>query len=81
MHLPTSIANPVTGGGAQSDQLTSATTSVGTLLGLATSPSGTVTIGNQTVALDLQAMSLTDIKTAIDGAAPAGVYYIYIIHI
>lgn len=69
----TSIANPVTGGGAQSDQLTSATTSVGTLLGLATSPSGTVTIGNQTVALDLQAMSLTDIKTAIDGAAPAGV--------
>ena len=69
----TSIANPVTGGGAKSDQLTSATTTVGTLLGLASPPSGTVTIGNQNVAIDLQAMSLTDIKAAIDAAAPAGV--------
>ncbi len=69
----TSIATPVTGGGAKSDQLTSATTAVGILLGLASSPSGTVTVGNQTVTIDLATMSLTDIKDAIDTAGPAGV--------
>lgn len=67
-----SIANPVTGG-AQSDQLTSATTAVGTLQGLASSPSGSVTVGNQSVTIDLVTMSLSDIKTAIDTAGPAGV--------
>ena len=68
----TSIKNPVTGGG-QSDQFTSSTTSVGSLLGLASSLSGTVTIGDQTVAIDLGTDSLSDIKTAIDAAAPTGV--------
>lgn len=68
----TSIGNPISGG-TQSDQFTSSTTAVSTLLGLATSPSGTVTIGDQTVSIDLLSTSLTDIKNAIDAAAPTGV--------
>ena len=48
-------------------------TAVGTLLGLTTPPAGTVTIGDQTVAIDLATDSLDDIKASIDAAAPTGV--------
>ena len=48
-------------------------TAVGTLLGLTTPPAGTVTIGDQTVAIDLATNSLDDIKASIDAAAPTGV--------
>ena len=68
----TSIKNSVSGGG-QTDQFTSGTTVLGTLLGLTGSLSGNVTIGNKTVAIDLATMSLSDVKDAIDAAAPAGV--------
>ncbi len=53
--------------------LESRTTAVGTLLGQTTPPSGTVTIGDQTVAVDLATDSLDDIKTNIEAAAPTGV--------
>ena len=49
------------------------TTAVGTLLALSSPPSGTVTIGDQTVAIDLSTDSLDDIKSKIDAAAPTGV--------
>jgi flagellar hook-associated protein 3 FlgL len=49
------------------------TTAVGTLLGLSAPPSGTVTIGDQTVSIDLATDSLGDIKTKIETAAPTGV--------
>lgn len=68
----TSLKNAITGG-AQSDQQVSSTTAVGSLLGVNSSPSGTVTIGDQTVAIDLSTDSLQDIKDAIDAAAPTGV--------
>ena len=68
----TSLKNAITGG-AQSDQLVSSTTAVGSLLGVNTSPTGTVTIGDQTVAIDLATDSLQDIKDAIDAAGPTGV--------
>ena len=67
-----SIKNSVSGGG-QTDQLSSATTTIGTLIGLTGGLSGNVTIGDQSVAIDLDTMSLTDIKNAIDTAAPTGV--------
>ena len=49
------------------------TTAVGTLLGQTTPPAGTVTIGDQTVAIDLATDSLDDIKANIEAAAPTGV--------
>ena len=49
------------------------TTAVGTLLQLGAPPAGTVTIGDQTVAIDLAVDSLDDIKSKIDTAAPTGV--------
>jgi flagellar hook-associated protein 3 FlgL len=63
------IENGLTEGRPLSD----ATTAVGSLLGLGSPPSGTVTIGDQTVALDLATDSLTTIKAKIDAAAPTGV--------
>lgn len=65
----TAIENGLTEGRPLSD----ATTAVGSLLGLGSPPSGTVTIGDQTVALDLATDSLTAIKAKIDAAAPTGV--------
>lgn len=49
------------------------TAAVGTQLGLLTPPAGTVTIGDQAVAIDLATDSLDDIKASIDAAAPTGV--------
>ncbi len=54
-------------------RLESSTTAVGTLLSLTTPPSGTVTIGDQTVDIDLGTDSLNDIKAKIEAAAPTGV--------
>ena len=68
----TQIKNSFSGGG-QTDQFSSGTTDVGTLIGLPSSLRGNVTIGNQSVAIDLATMSLSDIKDAIDAAGPAGV--------
>ncbi|MCL5807308.1 MAG: flagellar filament capping protein FliD [Deltaproteobacteria bacterium] len=58
--------------GAQGDRFTSATSAVGSLLGLAAGESGSVTIGDKSVAINLSSMSLTDIKIAINTAAPTG---------
>ena len=49
------------------------TTAVGTLLGQTAPPAGTVTIGDQTVAIDLATDSLDDIKANIEAAAPTGI--------
>jgi flagellar hook-associated protein 2 len=68
----TSIKNAITGG-AQSDQLVSSSTAVGSLLGTGESPSGSVTIGDKSVSIDLTTDSLQDIKDKIDAAGPAGV--------
>ena len=68
----TSIKNSVDNG-AESALFSSRTTSAGTLLDLTSSPSGTVTIGDANVTIDLANDSLEDIKTAIDSAAPTGV--------
>ncbi len=54
-------------------RLESSTTAVGTLLSMTTPPSGTVTIGDQTVDIDLGTDSLSDIKAKIEAAAPTGV--------
>ncbi|HCR16778.1 MAG TPA: flagellar hook-associated protein 3 [Candidatus Latescibacteria bacterium] len=49
------------------------TTAVGTLLGQTAPPAGTVTIGDQTVAIDLATDSLDDIKANIEAAALTGI--------
>ena len=54
-------------------RFTSASTAIGSLMGLSVSASANVTIGNQNVAINLSTMSLTDIKNAINTAAPTGV--------
>ena len=59
--------------GAQSDRFNSSNVAVGSLLGLTTGESASVTIGDKSVAINLSTMSLTDIKTAINTAAPTGV--------
>ncbi|MBI5191891.1 MAG: flagellar filament capping protein FliD [Nitrospirae bacterium] len=69
----TSIKTSVSPTGAKSDKFSSSSTAVGTLYGLTSSPSGTVTIGDKTVSINLGTQSLTDIKTAIDAQAPTGV--------
>ncbi len=66
------IKNEITGG-AQGDRFTSSTSAVKSLLGLSTGESGSVTIGDKSVAINLSTMSLTDIKNAINTAAPTGV--------
>ena len=59
--------------GTESDQFNSTTTAVGALLGLGSAPSGTVTIGGESLALDLAADSLADIQTKINGLGISGV--------
>lgn len=53
--------------------LSDRTAAVGSLLDLASPPSGTVTIGDQAVSIDLSADSLDDIQSKIEAAAPSGV--------
>lgn len=65
----TSVGNAIRASVSLGDR----TTAVGPQLGLLTPPAGTVTIGDQTVAIDLATDSLDDIKANIDAAAPTGV--------
>jgi flagellar hook-associated protein 2 len=67
-----SVKNAITKG-SQSDRFTSSTVAVQTLLGLATGETDSVTIGDKSVSINLSAMSLADIKDAINTAAPTGV--------
>ena len=60
-----------TDNGAKTEELTSATDAVGGLVG--STASGTVAIGDKTVAIDLANDSLNDIRDAINSAAPTGV--------
>jgi flagellar hook-associated protein 2 len=68
------IKNSITNG-AQSDRFTAHNVAVKSLLGLSTgeTTTGTLTIGGTAVTIDLSTMSLTDVKTAINDAAIAGV--------
>ena len=59
--------------GGRSAQFLGSDQAIGTLLNLGSSPSGTVTIGDQQVAVDLVSDSLDDIRDKINAAAPAGV--------
>jgi flagellar hook-associated protein 2 len=59
--------------GVESDAFSSTTTAVGSLLGIGDSPTGSVTIGGQTIDFDLAEDSLTDIQTKINDAGIAGV--------
>jgi len=67
-----SIKNSITGG-ARSDAFSDIATAVGSLLNLSSPQSGTVTIGDKTVSIDLSADSLADIRDKINAAAPTGV--------
>ena len=55
-----------TGSGAQSDEFSNSGIAVGSLLGLTTAQSGTVTIGGTNVAIDLSSQSLTTIASTIN---------------
>jgi len=57
-----------TSDGAKSDGFSSANSAVGSLLGLSNAQSGNVTIGGQSIAIDLATDSLVDIANAIDSA-------------
>ena len=59
--------------GGRSDQFLEDSTAIGTLLGLSTPASGSVTVGDQTIDIDLAADSLNDIRDKITAAAPTGV--------
>jgi flagellar hook-associated protein 2 len=68
------IKNSITNG-AQSDRFTAHNVAVKSFLGLSTgeTSTGTLTIGGTAVTINLTTMSLTDVKTAINDAAIAGV--------
>ncbi len=59
--------------GAETAGFSSTTTALGSLLGLAAGPNGTVSIGGEAVDIDLSTDSLTAIQTKINDAAPTGV--------
>lgn len=59
--------------GAESDQFSNVSSSVGTLLNLGTPQSGTVAINGENVNIDLSSDSLSDIRDSINAAAPSGV--------
>ena len=66
------VKNSITGG-AQSDDFSTSTQDVKTLLGLSTTQSGTIQINGQDVSIDLSTDSLEDIKNSINTAAITGV--------
>ncbi len=68
-----SIKNSVSPDDAASDYFTSATSTVGSLEGLSSAPSGTIQINGSNVVLDLSTMSITDVKTAIDNQSIANI--------
>ena len=59
--------------GARSDQFLEEDTAIGTLLSLSTPASGTITVGDQTVDIDLATDSINAIRDKITAAAPTGV--------
>lgn len=65
----TSVGNSI----RASRNVSDTTVAVGTALGLPIQSSGTVTIGDQTVSIDLAVDSLDDIRANIEAAAPTGV--------
>ena len=69
----TSIKNSVSPDDAASDYFTSSTSTVDSLLGLSSAPSGTIQINGSDVVLNLSTMSITDVKTAIDNASIANI--------
>jgi flagellar hook-associated protein 2 len=70
--LTATLKNSITSG-AQGDRFSSSTVAIQSLLGLTTGESADVTIGDRAVTINLATMSLTDIKNAINAAAPTGV--------
>ena len=68
-----SIKNSVSPDDAASDYFTSATSAVGSLTGLSSAPSDTIQINGINVVLNLNTMSITDVKTAIDNASIANI--------
>ena len=68
----TSIKNAFASGGSSSQFLAS-DQAVGELLGLSSSPSGTVTVGDREISIDLATDSLDDIRDKITAAAPTDV--------
>jgi flagellar hook-associated protein 2 len=68
----TDIKNAFANGG-RSGQFLASDEAVGTLLGLSEAPTGTVTIGDAEVAIDLVSDSLDDIRDKINAAAPTDV--------
>ncbi|MEE9605110.1 MAG: flagellar filament capping protein FliD [Candidatus Scalindua sp.] len=64
--ISTTIKN-TTSDGAESDALSSSSAAVGSLLGLTSAQSGTVTIGTYTRTIDLSTDSLSAIASTIDG--------------
>ena len=67
-----SVKNSITGG-AQSDAFSDISTTVGSVLGLNSPQSGTVTIGDKTVSIDLANDTLAEIRDKINAAGPTGV--------
>ena len=68
----TDIKNAFVSGG-RSGQFLASDQAVGDLLGLANSPSGTITVGDKEIAVDLANDSLEDIRDRINAATPTGV--------
>ncbi|MCZ6675707.1 MAG: flagellar filament capping protein FliD [Candidatus Poribacteria bacterium] len=68
----TGIKHAITSG-ADSDEFSSGTNAIGTLLNLNTPQSGTIQIDGNDVSIDLTTDSIDDIKNAINGAAISGV--------
>ena len=68
----TSIKNQITGG-VESDSFSDISATVGSVLNLSSAQSGTVTIGDKTVSIDLSSDTLTSIKDKINAANPTGV--------
>ena len=68
----TSVKNSFVNGG-RSAQFLAADQSVGSLLNLGSPPAGTITVGDQEIAIDLTTDTLDDIRDKITAAAPTGV--------
>ena len=69
----TSIKNSVSPDDAATDYFSSATSTIASMTGLSSAPSATIQINGTNVTLDLNSLSLTSIKTAIDNASIANI--------
>ena len=67
-----SIKNQITGG-VESDSFSDISATIGSVLDLSSPQSGTVTIGDKTVSIDLSSDTLATIKDKINAANPTGV--------